>query len=80
MSQTTEVGVCSWLHANCTALTACLLLWGQMQKEGDILQETQVFRRKLKRPQGKYFKPKVLCKEAQRWLWDKDTLLSHQKN
>lgn len=40
MSQTTEVGECSWLHAYCATLTACLLLWGQMQREGDTgLQE-----------------------------------------
>lgn len=32
MSQTTEVGECSWLHAYCASLTASLLLWGQMQR------------------------------------------------
>lgn len=77
MSQTTEVGECSWLHAYCATLTASLLLWGQMQREGDT---SKVFRRNLKRPQGRYFKPKELCKEAQGWLYDKDTLLSHQKD
>jgi len=63
MSQTAETGERSWLHAPCAALTASLLLWGQAQREGDT---SQVFRRSLKRPQGRYLKPKALCEEAER--------------
>lgn len=40
MSQ--AAGECSWLHAYCTALSASLLLWGQIQKEKDTLQEREV--------------------------------------
>lgn len=61
MSQEME---CSWLHAHCTALTASSLLWRWTQKGGNTSQALQVFRRNLKRPQGGYFNPKVLCKET----------------
>lgn len=53
MTQTTEAGDRSWLHSHRTAPTACCLLWGPMQKEGDIfyrsrglhLQEQDIFYR-----------------------------------
>lgn len=55
MSQTTEVGECSLLHTYCTALTACLLLWGQMQREGDILQETGGLQEEFEKASGRVF-------------------------
>lgn len=62
-----------------TALSACSLLW-RLAKEGDVLQETQVFGRNMKRPQGEDFKPQGAVQGSTEMATGQGHPVKQQKN